>query len=466
MPAFTAHEIRQACDGRLVAGSDDAEARGISTDTRTLREGEAFLALKGDNHDAHDFIPQAIRAGAGVLVVEAGRAPRDVPAGVAIVVVDDTTEALMNLARWHRGRLKGLVLGVTGSCGKSTVKNMLGTILAQTGQCSVAQKSYNNRIGVSLSILQTRVDEDFVVLEMGTNHPGEIDELAGMARPHAGLITCIGECHLEGLGDRQGVREAKAELIPHIRPNGLLVLNADDDYCASLRDRYDGEVRTFGLHSDADVRPLLSRQNGAKRKFRLENKDFQLTVPGSHNVLNAAAAICMAQWAGATLDEARVGLTEVELPELRFDRRRIDGTTFILDCYNSNPTAMQASLSAFLQEPVDRRRMVVCGDMLELGEAAPQLHRRVGMTMALTRVDTLVAVGELGKHVVEGWQEVASPHQRALHVPSAEKAWLFVWRLTGPGDAVLVKGSRAMELEKIVEAIAERQQETAHGEAA
>jgi UDP-N-acetylmuramoyl-tripeptide--D-alanyl-D-alanine ligase len=251
----------------------------------------------------------------------------------------------MDLARWHRGRLQGKVMAITGSCGKSTVKAMTGTILSRSGRCSVAPKSYNNRIGVSHSILRTHPCDDFGVLELGTNHPGEIDELAALARPHAGLITCIGDCHLEGLGSRHGVLEAKAELIPHLPPSGMLALNHDDDLCSSLADRHPGDVRTFGLDAGAQVRPILRGQRGNCQVLEVDGIPFQLPVPGHHNALNAAAAICLARWAGVEIRSATQSLAHLELPGLRFERRHVGGATFILDCYNSNPTAMEAALT-------------------------------------------------------------------------------------------------------------------------
>lgn len=467
-PTFTADQIRTACDGRIATGSPDARAKGISTDTRTMHADQAFIALVGDNHDAHDFLPQALKIGASILVVEQDQQPRDIPDHTTVIVVEDTTRALSDLAAWHRQRLEGTVLAVTGSCGKSTVKSMIGAILSRTGQCSTARKSFNNLIGVSLTLLESRINDDYVVLELGTNHPGEIDELARIAQPHAGAITCIGKCHLEGLGDRQGVREAKAELIPHIDPDGLLALNADDTMCASLANRFAGEVHTFGLHAGADSQPLTmeTQADGNSEQFLLHDHEFHIPLPGHYNVLNATTAICLARWAGASVDECKAGLAAVEMPGMRFQKETIAGTDYILDCYNSNPTATRAVISTYMRMPVNGRRIVVFGDMLELGDAAPRLHHEMGMLMALAHIDTLIAVGDFAQDVVNGWKEIASPDQGAMQIPSAEKAWLFVWNLTQPGDTVLLKGSRKVKLERITDAIAEREMGTDRGEVA
>ncbi len=411
------------------------------------------MALVGPNHDAHEFVPQALEAGASMVVAERREESWRLPADVPLVLVGSTTRALARLAAYHRGRLRGKVLAITGSCGKSTVKTMAAAILKGLGSCTAASKSFNNLIGVSLTLLDAEPGDEFVVLEMGANHPGEIDELARLARPHAGLVTCIWECHLEGLGDRRGVMEAKAELIPHLEPHGLLALNADDRFCMELAERHPA-VRTFGFSPRAHVRPVRLRREGEAQVFEVGGEPFRLRAPGKHNVLNAAAALCLCRWAGATLRQASEALGEVTLPHLRFERRRIGGADYILDCYNSNPTAFRAALRAFLEQGRARRRVVVAGDMLELGEAAPSLHRHLGRVLALTQVDTLVAVGPLGRFVVRGWREFADEGREALHLPSTDGAWRVVARLVAPGDAVLIKGSRAMQLEKIPEAIA------------
>jgi UDP-N-acetylmuramoyl-tripeptide--D-alanyl-D-alanine ligase len=455
-PKFTAGELAQACGGRLVTGREELAADGLSTDTRTLAPGQVFLALIGPNHDAHAFIPQAIEAGARIIIAQRRDASWILPDDLTLILVDDTTKALTALAVWQRRRLRGRVIAITGSCGKSTVKTITGAILARAGRCSVARKSFNNRIGVSLSLLDADPADDYVVLEMGTNHPGEIDELARIAQPHVGVITCIGECHLEGLGDQKGVRDAKAELVPHLDPQGLLVLNADDKLCLSIAPLYKGLVRTFGFARNAYVRPHSMKRDGECMVFRVWGRQFRLSAVGRHNVLNAAAALCVARWAGVTPECAQDGLADVKLPELRWEKRTMGGVTYLLDTYNSNPTAMRAALEAFAEEPVARRRIVVCGDMLELGEASVPLHRRLGRVLGLMDIEALIAVGPLSKHVVEGWCEVAGDARKVIHLESADDAWQAVLSVAAPGDCVLIKGSRAMQLEKIAEAIAQK----------
>jgi len=458
-PKFTAEAIARACRGALAAGSPQGAANSVSTDSRAMRGDEVFFALRGPRHDGHSYVTQAVAGGASIVVVERGRTPPPGTLGpTSVVEVEDTAAALLQLAGWHRTRLKGRVIAVTGSCGKSTVKGMLSAILSRCGTCTGAPASYNNRVGVSLTLLAAQPDDQYVVLELGTNAPGEIDELARHARPDASLITCIGDTHLEALGSREGVKEAKSEIIPHTSSEGILMLNADDTLCLSLGERFEGAVRTFGFSSGADARGTGLRCRDGVWTFQVADRpgvDFRLNMLGRINVLNALAALLAARWAGAPADAARSALAEFRPPKLRFEREQIGGVTFIKDCYNSNPTALRVALEAFLQEPDRGRKVVICGDMLELGERAPQLHRHAGRVLAGVGIPLLAAVGPLGRFMLEGWRELATGNMRALHFESAEDAWRPLCALLRPGDLVLLKGSRGMKLETITERLAD-----------
>jgi len=447
--------MAQACGGSVVWGPPATLATGISTDTRTLVHGQAFLALVGPNHDAHTFLPQAPGLGAVVLVVEhlddGWRPPQD----VAVIRVRDTARALLALAATYRDSLRARVAAVTGSVGKSTVKNMLAHILAAEGRCTAAPASFNNRVGLAHTMLAAHQDDDFLVLEMGTNHPGEIDELARAARPDLGVITGIAETHLEGLGSLEGVREAKAELIPHLRPDGTLVLNADSPACASLAGRFAGRTLTFGFSRDAAWRARNVRRCRGGWSFSLDGERVRLNVPGRFNVLNATTAVCAANALGVRLGAAGAALLACRPPRLRYEERRLAGRRFVLDCYNSNPAAMRAALESFMAEPAAGRKVVVCGDMLELGPETARFHRELGLHLAESRVDLLVTVGAQAQHILHGWEARADASQQAMRFASAQDAWLPLWRRLRPGDEVLVKGSNALHLATIAERIAE-----------
>jgi len=437
-----------------VCGDARTAAQGVSTDTRALRPGQAFFALVGPRFDAHDYLPQAVAAGAKVLVVQ--RPPGDwlAPEDMAVVQVGRTAPALLALAAHYRRSLRAQVLAITGSYGKSTVKTMLGAALTRVGRCTVAPASFNNRIGVALSLLGARRDDDYVVLEMGTNHAGEIDELARAAQPDLGVITAIGEVHLDGLGSLQGVAEAKAELIAHLDPAGALVLNADDARCAALGARFGGRVRTFGADPSADVAVTNVRRADAGWAFEALGHEFTLASGARHDALNAAAALCMASALGVPAAEVAAALAGVERPPMRYERVELGGVTFIRDCYNSNPPALRAALRSFLLEVGAGRKAIVCGDMLELGLHAGRLHREVGTDLAASGAELVVAVGQMASEFVAGWCTRARAGQRALCFGSAEEAWLPTWEQLRPGDVVLLKASRALHLETITDGIA------------
>ncbi|MEF8787805.1 MAG: UDP-N-acetylmuramoyl-tripeptide--D-alanyl-D-alanine ligase [Planctomycetota bacterium] len=451
---FTAADIAAACGGRPVSGPTEVAARGVSTDSRTIQPGQAFVALHGERHDGHTFVPDALRKGASVAVVdrvEPGWNADD----ATLVEVEDTGDALLNLARLHRDRLNAAVAGVTGSCGKSTIKNMLAAILGQEGPCTAAPSSFNNRVGVPLTLLDADVNDRFVVCEMGANAPGEIDELAACARPDGAIVSCIGDCHLEGFGGREGVRDAKGEIVPYITDGGTLVLNRDDELCMTLKERHAGPVRTFGFTDDASVTPRALERRDGSWVFRARGETFHLSAPGRYNVANAAAAMTLALSMGCGMEAVKEGLAQVSLPPMRYDTSEICGVTIVEDCYNSNPTAARAAVDAFLDEPVAGRRAVVFGDMLELGQRAAELHRDMGEFLAKCDIQLLIAVGQHGRDVLDGWNRVASASRQAMHFREAEKAWKPIWDELEAGDGVLLKGSRKVGLERIVNRIQE-----------
>jgi UDP-N-acetylmuramoyl-tripeptide--D-alanyl-D-alanine ligase len=452
-PQFCAAQVASSCDGHVALGHPGAIGQGVCTDTRKLEPGQVFFALKGANHDAHNYLDQAVEGGASVLVVE--RMPHKPIRldGLAIVQVRDTTDALLDLARWHRSRLSARVLAVTGSYGKTTTKEMLRAILAPCFRVTAAPASYNNRIGVALTLLDASPHDEFVVLELGTNHPGEIDELAEAAAPDIAAITAIAEVHLEGLGSLEGVREAKAEIIRHLPPRGTLVLNADNEQCMMLTDRHPGPVVTFGTAPEADVHLQKVRPLGDGWSFEALGATFLLPVGGRYNTHNAAAALAMVREVGVDTAAALDALAAFNLPGLRYQRETIQGVRFVQDCYNSNPAAMRAAVQSFAAEKAEGKKVVVCGDMLELGEKSPALHRELGGHLAACRVDALVAVGAMGRHVLEGWNGTDEPTGPGLQFSDADTAWRRLWNMLEPGDAVLLKGSRGVHLESIIERI-------------
>ncbi len=447
------------------------ELEGVGIDSRLSLAGKAFVAIRGERYDGHDFAAEAARGvggvggvggfpGARLLIVERAEVARGVPRDVAVLVVDDTRRALGRMAhayrRWWRATR---VIAVTGSAGKTTVKTLIDAVLATTMSGGQAPKSFNNDIGVPLSILGNRPENAYLVLEIGANSPGEIDHLAGIAQPDVGVITMIGRAHLQGFGSLERVAHEKAALLGHLRAGYLAVVNADQPllrrHLAGLK-----SVVTFGRAADADLRLTRRGRGGEGWWFEVNGtRRFRLGLPGRHNAVNALSAVAVGEHLGAS-DQAIDGALAACRPvAMRMSRHSIGPVVLYNDAYNANPDSVAAALETFAELAADaRRRIIVFGEMRELGEAAPSLHKKVGGDVLRTdrraRIDHLVLVGPLAAHVAEpmGW---SADRITFLDSLTSETAQAVAERLE-PGDAVLLKGSRAMGLERIAEAMKER----------
>ena len=434
---------------------------GYSKDTRTLAPGELYFALQGKNFDGHDFLEQAATAGASGAVV--ARRPMDAPRGFALIVVRDTLEALQRLAAWHRGRLDVKVIAITGSCGKTTTKEMVHAIAGGAGASSATQGNLNNHIGVPLTLLRLGEDTRFAVVEMGCNHAGEIALLSRLADPDVGLITCVAPAHTEFLGDVDGVAAAKSELFSSMRTDAISVVNLDDPRVSRMAIRSGSKV-TYGVGSGRGVAepdvallevapdPDFSGQ-GLKLNVAGKVVSVRLGMPGRHNAVNALAAAAAAHAAGMDADRIVEGLGNVRPLAGRGSIHR-GRFTVIDEAYNASPAAVRAALFS-LDEIADHGRSIaMLGDMLELGKRAPEYHREVGAEAA-RRADLIVAVGDLRKEIVKGALEAGAPAESLYDFALATQAAAFLGQedLLREGDTILVKGSRAVKMEVIVERI-------------
>ncbi|HUU91279.1 MAG TPA: UDP-N-acetylmuramoyl-tripeptide--D-alanyl-D-alanine ligase, partial [Phycisphaerae bacterium] len=366
---FRVDEIVRATGGRLVAGAPDADAGAVCTDTRSLDEGQTFLALRGERFDGHDFLPDAVVRGAACLVVdrEDRLPPAPPPPTVAVVVVENTLEALAALGREARARLACPVIAVTGSCGKTTVKEMLGQILIRHLCGRTPRASFNNPIGVPLTLLDAEPTDEFVLCELGTNAPGEIAHLAQIARPTIGIVTLVAPVHLEGLGTVEGVAEEKAALVEAIPPDGVAILNADDPRVAAMAGRCRGRVVTVGLTWEADLQAGHVVQTDRGLYFTATGSaGFEIPVLGEHQAVLALAAAAAARELGVPLEESAEALRRFQPPPMRLAVEEAGGVVVVNDAYNANPSSMRVALGLLTLWP-DRRKVFVCGDMLELG---------------------------------------------------------------------------------------------------
>ena len=440
-----------------LSGSDDARAEGISTDTRTLRPGELFVAIRGDNYDGHDYLRQAIHGGASaVLVSRSGLAPLTVP----VLRVPDTVTALGELARHQRERFTGPVLAITGSNGKTTTKELLGDMLCAAGvRVRRSRGNLNNQIGLPLSVLALEAGDEALVVELGMNHAGEIDRLARIVQPDVGAITQVAPAHLGPLGSLEAIARAKAELLDHIRPDGTAVLNADDPRVMSQRSRFAGQALLFGLGTDADFRAQPEPDySGFRLTAPQGSRELKLSLPGRHLIEDALCAAAVAHASGLLGDDPLQAMSAA-IEGFRGVAGRLalrDGAgdvSVLDDSYNANPHSARAALDALALQHGARRKVAVLADMLELGPEAESLHADVGRAAAERGVQLLVAVGELSARTAEAAREAGVP--QVVHCDDADAAIRELRKLVCAGDLVLVKGSRGMRMERAVQALLE-----------
>lgn len=435
------------------------EIKGVSIDSRTIQEGELFVAIKGDRFDGHDFVPAVLQKGAwGALVERSMLETRYASLGGLknVLPVEDTLYALQEMAYMHRRKFSFPVVGITGSNGKTTTKEMIASILKQKGPVLKNEGNLNNHIGVPLTLLKLNGDHTAAAVEMGMSALGEIDTLARLVGPDVAVITNIGPAHLEFLGTLDTVAQAKSELLDHLKPGGTAVLNADDQYFEMLKKRSSGRVLSFGIDREADVRATGIRQSRDSADFTLEasgaKAQIHLRAVGKHNIYNALAAAAAALATGAPVDAVKKGLDDFMPAGMRSELREVEGRTVLVDCYNANPASMEAALGALMSLRAGGQAIAVLGDMLELGSASVEAHRAVGAAAARLGADLVITVGPQGKHLTEGAVDAGMAKDRALIAGSHAEAAALLKKHSRPGDAVLIKGSRGMKMEKVLEA--------------
>jgi UDP-N-acetylmuramoyl-tripeptide--D-alanyl-D-alanine ligase len=424
----------------------------VVIDSREVEPGDIFWALPGEQRDGADFIADAFTRGASGVVTS--RTPIEPPEGCWAVFVRDPKQALQHVAAWQRRQFTGKIVAVTGSVGKTTTRAMIDTLLASRYYGAASPKNYNNELGVPLSMLAWESDHQYAVLELGANHCGEIARLARLSQPHIGVITRIGEAHLGGFGSREAIAHAKAELLDALPYDGLAVLNADDPQLRRTAHRSAAKIVWFGRSANADVSATHVRSSGGQLQFRVEGCDFEVPVWGRHYLTSALAAVAVGRAFDLTLAEMADALAEFRSPPMRCQVTPLRGATIINDCYNSNPTAMRAALELLRDFDSPGRRIVVCGDMKELGTETTKLHRAVGDEMVtVCGADLLVACGEHAAEVLAGARAAGMTYQTTMACPGPEEAATQVGRFLRANDVVLVKGSRAAGLERCIAAL-------------
>jgi UDP-N-acetylmuramoyl-tripeptide--D-alanyl-D-alanine ligase len=427
----------------------DAEVTGWSIDSRTLRPGDLFFALRGPTHDGHAYVADVLGKGAVGVVVD-----RDVGREVAragpILKVEDSLAALQAVASAARREWAGQVVGVTGSAGKTTTKDVIAEMLSEGLKTNKTEGNLNNHVGLPLSLLRVADDAQVAVLEIGMNHAGEIRALAEIARPNVGVVTNVGYAHMESFDSIDGVAAAKRELIEALPSNGVAVLNADDRRVAAFAQAHSGPVVTYGESAGASVRAEEVRFSEDGVAFRVGKTQFESSLTGRHSVSNLLAGIAVAGIFGIAPERLTERVRKIQPGKMRGQRFRHQGILVFDDCYNSNPDAARAMLSVLRDTPA-RRRIAVMGEMLELGRWAEPLHREVGNYAAECGIDVLVGLRGAACYMLDAAKRSGLRADAAFFFDDPVPAGQLVRSLAQAGDAVLFKGSRGVHVELALE---------------
>lgn len=446
--------LARIVDGTLL-GSDATASRftGVSIDSRSIQPGELFVAIRGRNHDGHSFIDQAIERGA-VGVLGESRVPELTAYGarLPVVAVDDAHQAMMTLARDYRRRIGATIIGITGSNGKTTAKEMTFTMLdAVASDAYRSPGNFNNLYGMPLALLQMPDTTRYAVMEMGISEPGEMTRLTHLVMPDVIVLLNVGPSHLEFLRSVEGVARAKLEMVAASSPDTPVIVNADDTVLLNETRQLRPEPITFAIDTDAEFKPSLIKtaEDGGQR-VTIDGHVFELALFGRHQVYNLLAAF--AAFKTVDLDFGDVdtaGLTFTTAP-MRGESVVCHGVTFFVDCYNANPNSVRSGLASFGTMPVSGRRIVILGDMLELGDASPAYHREAGRQAAAIEPDLLVLVGPQSSPTADAARDADLPDSSVRHYETADACASDILSVLEPGDTVYIKGSRGIALEKIV----------------
>lgn len=457
MKPLTIKEISEAVKGKLIQGEDGLKIDNICTDSRKIKPGDLFIALIGDKFDGHSFVKESVNKGAGAVIVEK---KVSIKAEAAIISVENTAKALQNLAHYYRMKFDELeVIAITGSVGKTTTKDMIASILQKKYKVLKSSGNFNNYIGLPLSLLSLTGNEDFAVLEMGMSEIGEIERLTEIAFPQTGVITNVGPTHLETLGTVTNVAHGKSELIEGLPSTGRAVLNYDNEYVRPMSSSFKGEkIVYYGLNEKADIYAdeikIDSHNNFSVFNVHYKNYNLEINLnkPGRHNVYNALAAIAVGREYGVGWKDIKQALISLQISSLRMDIKEYKGSKIINDTYNANPLSMQASINVLEGISVGKT-VAVLGDMLELGTSKEEAHLRLGEFVVAKEIDFLITVGELAKLIARRATAEGMDRKQIFIVNDNQQAAEKIVNILEPDTTVLIKGSRGMKMEEIVDIV-------------
>lgn len=445
MSQLTLWEVARWCNGTVREEFAGNIVQDVCTDSREIKPGELFVALRGEKFDGHDFLEQAFQQGASAALSE--EPCRDHP----VVLVADTKRALGELARGYREKCGFFVIGITGSVGKTTTKEMIASICATTRKTTKTTQNRNNSIGVPLTILSVPEDHEVAVLEMGMNHFNEMSYLTSIARPDVAVITNIGTMHIEHLGSREGILQAKLEILEGLRKNGRTVFNGDEPLLWNLKEINRVRPLYFGIeNNECDVVAMDIQEEDGGSNFRVKgmNAEFEVYIPvtGRHYIYDALAAITVGLLQGIAPVKIQRALGAYQNPGMRQRIYEEKGYTIIDDCYNAGPESMEAALNVLGNKKTEGKRIAVLGDMLELGACSQSEHYRIGR-LAVSKADMVFACGSYADRVVAGAVTGGMSPKRAAYFGTHEELINTVKHYAKPGDVLLFKGSRGMRME-------------------
>ena len=469
-------EITEAVQGKILQGNPRQTYNTVTIDSRRVKPGDIFIAIVGENNDGHDYIPEAVERGAKAVITSRRIEPYS---RVAIILVRDTTAALQDLALYNRQQLKDLkVIGVTGSAGKTTTKDMIYSLIRQERKVLRTRENYNNEYGLPLCLLDLEGDEDVAVLEMATRHIGDIRLLARIALPQIGVITNIGPAHVENLGSIKNVARAKQELLEELRGERLAILNFDNREVRNVIENFSREkgqiaptrsrdlnIITYSLEEEQEGRvdyfagdiDFFQEEEKASFSLKAEGTSLPLKInrTGIHDISNALAAIAAARAVGVSWGSIAEGLKNIQITDLRQEIRKLNGIKIINDTYNANPLSMKAGIDS-LVNMASGRKIAVLGAMLELGPIEQAAHREIGKYLVDKGLDLLIVLGKTAEEIAEGALEAGMPRQFIYAYQKKDDITGLLRKIMHSGDTILIKGSRSLEMEEIVDVLLEQ----------
>ncbi len=459
MKNMTLQNIANACKGQLVCREEqkDFEIKGAVLDSRQVEEGYLFFATKGERVDGHSFIPQVAEKKAACVVCEKAPENTDIP----YILVEDSFVALKQVAAFYRENLTIPIVGITGSVGKTSTKEMISSVLSTRYNVLKTEGNFNNEVGLPLTILRIRDEHKVAVVEMGINHFGEMHRLSEIAKPDICVITNIGQCHLEFLGSREGILRAKSEIFDFMNPEGYVCINGDDDMLSTIKEVQGHKPVTYGLTMRNDVYVTSAESKGifgSKASVYLNDETFdvEIPLPGEHMVMNALAAACVGDLLGLKPEEIAEGIQNVKAVGGRSNLIALEDKTILDDCYNANPVSMKAAIDLLKQ--ADTRKVAILGDMFELGEGQERMHSEIGAYAVEKDINVLMCVGELSKnmyHTALQEKETSKKDVQIHYMKDTQEAIDKIETILEKGDTILVKASHGMGFANVVKALQE-----------